>query len=99
MDTALKILDIMKEKGMSIEALKGKIEENGKSLSRTSISKIIHNKSVPKIDTLQIIADALGVSIHRLFGTKDKTIHLIIDNELKTFQSLEELSEYLKGIQ
>ena len=99
MNTQLRIAEILKEKGMTIEALKDKIEENGESLSRTSISKIIHDKSVPKIDTLQLIADALEIPITRLFDIKEKTIHLIIDNNLKTFYSLEEVNEYLKSIQ
>ena len=72
MEIELNILAIMKEKGISIEALKDKIEENGQSLSRTSISRIINNRSVPKIDTLKIIADALCVSIHRLFNVKSQ---------------------------
>lgn len=98
MKIELKILEIMNEKGISIETLKDKIEENGESLSRTSISRIINNRSVPKIDTLKIIADALGVSIHRLFNVKAQKIHLIINDELQTFNTLEELNEYLKDI-
>lgn len=94
----LKISEIMKQKGISIESLKKKIEDNGESLSRTSISNIINNKSVPKVDTLEIIADALSVTIQQLFNVESTIIHVIINNELKTFQSIQELKEYVNQL-
>lgn len=85
----------MKLKGVSIESLKFRIEENKGKLSRTSISNIINNKSAPKVDTLELIANALNVSIQELFAEQSKFIHVIINNELKTFRSTKELKEYV----
>ena len=64
---------IMKEKEVNIETLKNRIVENGHSLSRNSIGNILNERNSPKLDTLQIIAEALEVELNELFSeSKDK---------------------------
>lgn len=94
----LKISEVMNSKKISIELLKQRIEDNGGSLSRTSISNIINNKSVPRVDTLNMIAGALDVPITKLYGINSETIHLIIKEQLHTFESVDELKEYVSGV-
>lgn len=60
----------MSEKGYNIEKLKNQIILNGHSLSRNSIGNIINERNSPKVDTLQIIADALGVEVSSLFSSE-----------------------------
>jgi len=65
---------IMKEKEINIESLKNRIVENGHSLSRNSIGNILNQRNSPKLDTLQIIAEALEVELNELFSeNKDKS--------------------------
>ncbi len=97
----LRISEVMKQKNVSIEQLKNIIEENGSALSRTSISNIINNKSIPKIDTLILIAKALEVDFRDLVcvpETKKDTYHLINDNNVYTFNSIDELKEYINSL-
>ncbi len=54
---------IMTDRKVNIEVLKERIESNGHSLSRNSISNILNGNNNPKIETLQVIAEALGVDI------------------------------------
>ena len=63
---------IMNDKGVNIEQLKNRIVENGHSLSRNSIGNILNERNSPKIETLQIIADALDVKLHELFIGREK---------------------------
>lgn len=62
----------MSDKGVNIEILKNKIVENGHSLSRNSIGNILNERNSPKLDTMQIIADALEVQLNELFVNGDK---------------------------
>lgn len=89
----------MEQKGISIESLKERIEGNGNKLSRTSISNIINDKTDPKVNTLQMIADALNVSIQQLFDPRSQEIHLIINNKLETFHSIQELKAFVKTLE
>jgi len=61
----------MRDKRINIETLKTKIATNGHSLSRNSIGNIINERNSPKIETLQLIADALEVELWQLFSTPD----------------------------
>ena len=61
----------MRDKRINIETLKTKIANNGHSLSRNSIGNIINERNSPKIETLQLIADALEVELWQLFSTPD----------------------------
>ncbi len=76
MDWIKKLKIIMNDQGVNIEQLKSKIEQNGNSLSRNSIGNILNGRNSPKIDTLQVIADALGLELYDLFsvsGTESDT--------------------------
>ncbi len=62
---------IMTDKGVNIESLKNKIVENGHQLSRNSIGNILNERNSPKMETIQIIANALEVDVYEIFkGTK-----------------------------
>lgn len=91
----------MQQKGISIESLKNRIEENGEKLSRTSISDIINGKGNPKLSTLISISKALNVDFSELFNNvknNDKAIAItMLNGELKTFSSLIELKEYINS--
>lgn len=94
----LRILEIMKERKVSIEALKNNIEQNGHSLSRTSISNIINGKTMPKVDTLNNIAIALGVDIGQLFNppNNDGILGIVLYNGKEyIIRSLEDLENLL----
>lgn len=90
---------------VNIEILKDRIEANGHSLSRNSISNILNGNNNPKIETLQVIAEALNVDISDLFNYHEAgnsgltgfveykgTIHRI-----QSVQDLERLLEEVKG--
>lgn len=57
-----RIKEIAKEKGVTIAALAEKIE-----ITQPSMSNIVNGKINPKIETLEKIAEALGVAITDLF--------------------------------
>ena len=59
---------IMSDRKVNIENLKDLIEVNGHGLSRNSISNILNEKNNPKIETLQIIAEALKIDLSVLFN-------------------------------
>lgn len=77
----------MNDKGINIETLKNKILENGHQLSRNSIGNILNERNSPKMETIQIIANALDVDLHELFinenSSKNET-----KNELDGFIEL-----------
>ena len=58
---------LMSDQAVNIETLKDRIEANGKSLSRNSISNILNGNNSPKIETLQLIAKALKVDVSEIF--------------------------------
>jgi transcriptional regulator with XRE-family HTH domain len=90
----LRIKEVIKEKGLTVEAVAIKLEVKRESLSRT-----INNN--PSYKTLKKIASALNVHISELFdNTGDREeILLIYKNELKRFNSIKELKEFLHTIE
>ena len=62
----LRIKEICKEKGTTLTALAEKV-----AISQPSISLIANGKQKPSLDTLEKIADALGVGIADLFSSDD----------------------------
>ena len=91
---------IMSNKGINIEKLKNRIASNGHSLSRNSIGNIINERNSPRIDTLQMIADALEVDISILFsfdnkeGNAENIIGFIeYEGEVHKISSVEEIKE------
>lgn len=85
----------MEEKEISVKEFASKV-----GLSYTYCTEIIRGDKFPRQDTLLNIADSLDIDIRALFrSTKDtEPIHLIMRNELKTFQSISELIEYLNSV-
>lgn len=61
--TPIRLKELCKEKGMTLNALAEKIE-----LSRVSLSGIATGKQKPSFDTLEKIAGALGVNMSELFA-------------------------------
>lgn len=79
MDWIKKLKIIMNEQGVNIEQLKSKIEQNGNSLSRNSIGNILNGRNSPKIDTLNVIASALGLELYDLFSVSGTEADTSID--------------------
>lgn len=75
-----KVRKIRKEKGLSIMDLK---EKTG--LSKSTISDLENDKSSPTIDTLQKIANALGVDIKEFFEEKLENQTELIDDLVEEF--------------
>lgn len=97
----LRISEIMEKERVSIETLKNKIEQNGEKLSRTSISNIINGKTVPKVDTLNNIANALGVNIGELFAPPpgNNVLGIVLyNNQEYTVRNLEDLETLVAEI-
>ena len=61
--TQLRIKEICSAKGITLNALADKV-----SISQPSISLIVNGKQKPSFDTLEKIADALGVGVADLFA-------------------------------
>ncbi|WP_437127416.1 helix-turn-helix domain-containing protein [Maribellus mangrovi] len=93
----------MKDKGVNIEQLKTKIELNGHTLSRNSIGNILNGKNSPKVETLEIIANALEVDLWRIFSTEseDNSVSGYIETKdtIYRIHSLKELKQLLKLIE
>lgn len=92
-----KVRKIRKEKGLSIMDLK---EKTG--LSKSTISDLENNKSSPTIDTLQKIADALGVDVRDFFedNTEKQSANITnIDDLLSVFlQKNKKALDLLQGL-
>lgn len=78
---------IMNDKGVNIESLKNKILENGHQLSRNSIGNILNERNSPKMETIQIIANALDVDMFEIFRDS-KTKNNALQNEPDGFIDL-----------
>lgn len=74
MEWTKRLKEIMHDRGINIEKLKSRIEANGNSLSRNSIGNIINGKNSPKIETLQLIAEALDIKLWELFSSEKNII-------------------------
>ena len=64
--TRLRIKEVCKEKGISINELADRV-----TMTRVSISNMIAGRQSPPIDTLDRIADALGVETWELLKSPD----------------------------
>ena len=64
--TALRIKELCKEKGVTLNALCEKI-----GISQPSMSLIANGKQKPSFDTLEKISEALGVGVGELFAPAD----------------------------
>ena len=64
--TTLRIKELCKERGNTLNALSERV-----GISQPSMSLIANGKQKPSFDTLEKIADALGVGIGELFAPAD----------------------------
>lgn len=92
-----RIKEICREKGINLSVLAENI-----GTSQASISRIITGKGNPTVDTLERIADALGVSASDLFESQSKELTALIDNngslyKAETIEELEKIVSELKN--
>ena len=90
----LKIKELIKEKGYTVEEIAKKM-----GVKRESLSRAINGN--PTLDTLQKIADALDVTVPELFapqGQSEFTAMIDYKGEMKRFNNPQELKDFLKKI-
>ncbi len=58
---------IMKREGVNRLELQKRIREAGGNLSRNAIGNILNGKHSPRIDSVKLITDALGVNLWDVF--------------------------------
>jgi transcriptional regulator with XRE-family HTH domain len=63
----LLIKDLAKEKGITLNEIAEKV-----GITQPSISRIVNGRINPTLDTLEKIADSLGVGITELFKREEK---------------------------
>ncbi len=64
------ILDeVLRAKNISLTELSKTMTDKGHKLSRVSLSNIVNKNQSPKLETLEAIADTLGISILELFDS------------------------------
>lgn len=90
----LRIKEVLKEKGVSIQELADMLNIGVKTVSR----QINCNPSTPSVETLQKIAEALNVHITELFDQPQKdgvsiSGFLKIDNQVHEIKSVEDLKD------
>lgn len=71
----LRIKEIIKEKGISLVTMH---EMTG--IEKGNLSNIVNNKKNPTVETLEKIADALGVPVFELFVDKKTLAEFICPN-------------------
>lgn len=94
-----RIKEILQEKKMTVSMLADII-----GITRANMSNIVNGKSNPKMETLEKIAKALGVSVVALFSPVEKTDILgfirVKDtlHEVKSIEEIEKLvQDYKEG--
>lgn len=58
----VRLKELLSEKGVTSAELAGRV-----GVSKATVSNLINNKTMPSLDTLEKIADALGVEMWELF--------------------------------
>lgn len=95
---ALRIKEILKEKGMQVSELAILID-----LSPQNLSKLINEKSKPSIETFERIAEKLNVELWELFTESTSTMELtaLIQHKEDFYkaESLEELKKIVSKIE
>lgn len=61
----VRLKEVLSEKGVTSAELAGRV-----GVSKATVSNLINNKTMPSLDTLKKIADALGVEMWKLFTEK-----------------------------
>ena len=83
---------LLKRKGINKSELAALM---GKGDNRSYVTNLLKN---PTLKSLQKIADVLKVDIADFFQSDSSKIHLIINDELSVFDSIDELLEYVEQI-
>ena len=58
----VRLKEVLSEKGVTSAELAGRV-----GVSKATVSNLINNKTMPSLDTLEKIADALGIEMWELF--------------------------------
>lgn len=58
----VRLKEVLSEKGVTSAELAGRV-----GVSKATVSNLINNKTMPSLDTLEKIAEALGVEMWELF--------------------------------
>ena len=93
----LRIKDVLKEKKVTVVSLAGMI-----GITQPNMSNIVNGKSTPSLETLEKIANALGVDITELFApsSSDGIIGVIrIRDTNYNMNSVPDLSRLLDRIE
>ena len=93
----LRIKDVLKEKKVTVVSLAGMI-----GITQPNMSNIVNGKSTPSLETLEKIANALGVDITELFAPSSSggIIGVIrIRDTNYNINSVPDLSRLLDGIE
>jgi transcriptional regulator with XRE-family HTH domain len=67
MDWAENLKLLMQEHGVGNPELSALVKRAGGQVSRNTITNILAGKNSPKVETLRLIADALGVELLKIF--------------------------------
>lgn len=62
----VRLREVLSEKGVTSAELAGRV-----GVSKATVSNLINNKTMPSLDTLEKIAEALGVEVWELFVSKN----------------------------
>lgn len=89
----LRIKDAAKKAGKGLGILADEI-----GIAQPSMSNIANEKVMPSIETLQKIADVLGVHITELFEKDSITGFIKINNDITEINSIEDIEKLLLQI-
>jgi len=89
-----RIKEILQEKKMTVSMLADII-----GITRANMSNIVNGKSNPKMETLEKIAEALGVSVVELFSPVEKTDILGIIRVKGVYHEVKSIEEIKKLVE
>ena len=87
MDINKKIIDLCNERGWSIYELS---LQSG--ITQSSLNSMLHRGNPPKIENLQTICDAFGITLAQFFATNEKH-EMLSPNEILLISNFRKLSE------
>ena len=87
MDIVQKIDELREERGWSINTLAAESQ-----LTQSTLSSMLGRHSAPKIDTLQCICNAFGMTLAQFF-LEDESIEILTDNETALLAAYRKLPE------
>ena len=73
----MNIKKTIKDNGWTLESLRAKMQEiEGREVKQSSMSRIV-NSANPTVETLQRLADAMGISVCLFFENNQQDISLV----------------------